>query len=532
MKRRNESYEVSEAKRFVVEYQELSDDQLGQVLFCVIDISKLLVFRLVSRRHCEQLKEQWAHKMLEELSESYTDATRSATWRQIGILYHLESSLPQHLFKFFRGCLEIQRCFRFDNVGLWTDTPRGWGLLNRFEENPQIPRFLAWRLTGAARVLPGSVSGLNGREFALDAHCTAMPFEMFMQAFSVLVTQGNLPPSTVSEIIYTLALLGYPRTQIAILVELAEQCDNWTRGQEPPAFSYSVDLICIATKRFLDLPAQYVEHIDVLLPQFSDRLLDLPFRRLFPSDLLRYHEPLVSYLLLNPKLDITNRGRFLARLGLETKFPSEMLDRIHPPYAVLSADGMPMFGFHSSVVLGAVTRRPEFLQDFRLHAKIFSALASVPDASRRSELTTMLVKGTGPDPLPLFERLFKSYSNQKALDDAVRLVDYYSGHHEDAFARADWEWLADEQNFLVIMESWYNQAACRIGTLPTYCLVFRQRFFANVTATPNYLIQLLCKEGQPYSDNFRLALQTMQTPPVAQEDLPSSIYDSDILMDF
>lgn len=531
MKRRNESSEVSEAKRFIVESQELSNDQLGQVLFCVVEISQLMVFRLVSRKHRDQLNKQWFSKMLDELNIPYTNIPyKTAAWRQIGILYHLKPSLPQGVFEFFLA--EVQKKFRPDDVGLWTNTPRNWGYFNTTGEPiSKIPHFLAWRLAGDAHTLPGPVNGLVGRDFVLDAHCSAMPFEMFMQAFSILVTQGDLLPETVSEIIYTLALLGYPRTQIAILVELAEQCNNWTRVQEPLSFSFSIDLICITAKRGLDLSAQYVQHIDLLLPQFSNQLLEVMFRRLFPSDLRRYHEPLISYLLLNPALDIAKRGRFLARLGMETKFPDEMLERIHPPYAVLSAEGMPKYGFHSPVVLGAVTKRPEFLQDFRLHANIFSALATVPEAGRRSDLTTMLVRGTGPDPLLLFERLFKSYSTRHALDDAVRLVDYYSGHQEAAFAAADWELLADLPNFLGIMESWYKQAASRIGTLPTYCLVFRHQFFTNKEA-PNYLIQLLCKEGQPYSDNFRLALQTIQTSATRQENLPLSIYGSNILMEF
>ena len=221
MKRRNESSEVSEAKRFVVESQELSNDQLDQVLFCVVEISQLMVFRLVSRKQREQLNKQWFSKMLDELNAPYTNVPyRTVAWRQIGILYHLEPSLPQNVFQFFRG--EVQKKFRPDDVGLWTTTPRRWGFVDTAETSvSKIPRFLAWRLAGDARVLPGSVCGLLGRDFVLDAHCSAMPFEMFIQAFSILVTQGDLLPATVSEIIYTLALLGYPRTQIAILVELA-----------------------------------------------------------------------------------------------------------------------------------------------------------------------------------------------------------------------------------------------------------------------------------------------------------------------
>src|SRR3989338_6410213 len=122
MKRRNESSEVSEAKRFVVESQELSNDQLDQVLFCVVEISQVMVFRLVSRKHREQLNKQWFSKMLDELNVPYTNLPyKTATWRQIGILCHLKPSLPQGVFEFFRA--EVQKKFRPNEVGLWTNTP-------------------------------------------------------------------------------------------------------------------------------------------------------------------------------------------------------------------------------------------------------------------------------------------------------------------------------------------------------------------------------------------------------------------------
>lgn len=522
------------AQRIFPQYTRVfTQDELAGLLWVVTDAVPLAAYRLIARKWAQHppLRKLWLDRSFALLVKPPPRSHPNiALLLQVGILHQLHFSdiiddvaFSSYQEVFSQKLRSVKLC-----IGHWPKTyaPAGYGLeLIKYKENQG--QFVAWKLTDRTK---SDYAPVSGCQLVGEAHITAMPFELLMQAFSRVLELKCMTMDSVEAALYTLAFYQYPVSQIAILVEVAKSY-GWVPNRTIIDLSSTWgSMIATAVREFTPL---YVERVAWFLPRFPKILAKYRFGILFPNGLKPHQLPFLQFVTTTPLIkeslrrklfvDVTYNAHFSAVVGSSM----ELLDCTFDFLA--GVDGT---AFQSEAVLRKLFTFPEFKLAVDLHLRIFTAQGSLAEKNRRLAMYRLLFTNSGVSPCTLAEVLMTSLAHQNASHDLVRLLDFVYSEFPIQFKKMNWPELATQPDYIITIESWYTSInkTVTLGLIPDCCLVFNEAFFYHPTEAPNYLMQLLLNEGLLGRDQncakAREALQFYHTGRANEQRGTTNIYSN------
>ena len=492
--------------------EEFSDDELNQVICLVLTCSGVLEYRLVNRAMAENLKKPWIENVLMQMRAPLPGSPLGLL-RLVGLVHQLTFSGVLSSDDYIQWKETLIPELQAQPLTLVSHWMEHGTFLTRFRLRSE-EKYKAWRLIPPF-LEQYSLTRLSGIQFLEDAENTCMPFELFMHAFNTATDNFGFTTDAAATLLYSMAMLGKPFSQIAIIAEIARQ-RNWTPLCTPHHLAHQWQ--CLIKDHNVELGVTYVKHVTRLLPLFPEMLMLVGPGLFYEKKYTESNVELINYLLKSSP-NVGHQALYIYNLykwnPISFSLTFSDFRKLAYTYAMLTHPAMPEDAFHLPIFYQNIKRCKEFYQDYAFQARFFAAFGSMDDLpSRRYLSITMLQSFQPEDRSNVCHRMFSTFAAGSDEFDvkrhAVRLLDSYLVSFEDEFYQLDWSRMSQQKNYASIIEAWLLYPFGRITRIPDCCLVFRTDFFLKPRSCPAYLCQLIAHEGVLGNvDNCKLASQLL-----------------------